>query len=228
MSLSTAEPAPDAELHSRKQVTCHVTAEQKQSANQKVPQQDEAPPQTTQPDGNDYAHIWQCTLMRPDKDNHSKDNERNMNRQCKTLPRHIKCSGERHRPVTIGEPEEFYSTGMGAFHSHMPDAAEIHHERLPDVTLPRAAHLHPRGPAIEGGKHIIAPQQHQPGCSFAKPRYFVLDQGTILKEVTDSRSRDPAGNAGPSRTEHSPQCIEASQPEHTRQCATLDFRTFKQ
>ena len=205
MSLSTAEPGPDAELHAGKHVTLHLPVEQK-TACQKLPQGGEAAPQTQQ-DGNEYAHIWQCTLHRPDTDSHVKDNERNATRQCQTLPASAKHSAaciisDRTRAMTLsGEPEEFYSSGMGTFHSHLPDDVKMQTERLPDVTLPRSKH-HPRAEA-----------KHVPTCSFAKPRYFVLDKDAVLKEVTASHSRE--GHHGESR------------PDHSRHAATLDFRTFK-
>ena len=205
MSLSTAEPGPDAELHAGKHVTLHLPVEQKQPC-QKAPQASESIPQTQQ-DGNDYAHIWQCTLHRSEPDCHVKDNERNASRQCHTLPASVKHSAaciisDRARQMPLsGEPEEFYSSGMGTFHSHLPDEVAMQHERLPDVTLPRSKH-----PRME--------TQHAPTCSFAKARYFVLDKDAVLKEVTGAHNRE--GHTSDSR------------PEHTRQAATLDFRTFKQ
>lgn len=214
MSLSTAEPGPDAELHAGKRVTLHVPVEQKAPAQKAPPHGGEATIPQTQPDGNDYAHIWQCTLHRQQgQDCHVKDNERNANRQCQTLPTSAKHAAtciisDRNRPMTLsGEPEEFYSTGMGTFHSHLPEEGgalqqqQQQQERLPDVTLPRS------------NKHPRAETKHAPTCSFAKQRFFVLDKDVVLKEVTGGNSRD--GH----------QCD--SRPEHTRHAATLDFRTFK-
>lgn len=204
MSLSTAEPGPDAELHAGKHVTLHLPAEQKTPC-QKLPPNTEQTSQTQQ-DGNEYAHIWQCTLHRSETDCHVKDNERNTNRQCQTLPASAKHSAaciisDRARALTLaGEPEEFYSSGMGTFHSHLPDEVALQRERLPDVTLPRSKH--PRGEP-----------KHAPSCSFAKARYFVLDKDAVLKEVTGAHSSE--GHSSESR------------PEHTRHAATLDFRTFK-
>ena len=204
MSLSTAEPGPDAELHARKHVTLHLPVEQNTHA-QKLPPSSESTPQTQQ-DGNEYAHIWQCTLHRPEPDCHVKDNERNANRQCQTLPASAKHStaciiADRNRSMTLsGEPEEFYSSGMGTFYSHLPDNLALQHERLPDVTLPRS-------------KHPRTDTTHAPTCSFAKTRFFVLDKDAVLKEVAGTQSKE---------VHHSD-----SRPELARHTAALDFRTFK-
>ncbi len=243
MSLSTAEPPPDAELHAAgKHVTLHVPpsehaqktaaasgagAAAAAAAQKASPHGGDAgatlttPPQTAQQDGNDYAHIWQCTLHRADQDCHVKDNECNAKRQCHTLPgKHAASAGgacvisDRNRPVTLSsaDAEEFYSSGMGAFHSHLPEELALQaHDRLPDVTLPRAKHPTVAAPGAAAPAHT----KHAPTCSFAKTRFYVLDKDAVLKEVTSAHARD--GH----------QCEVRQGAEHTRHAATLDFRTFK-